>query len=172
MLPPSPPSPPSGPPAATYFSRWKATAPLPPLPARTVMRALSMNPFAIMLPRLSENVYSTPVCPILAEKRPTVKGGAQEKTGAACGENSCRYTEKEDRRLPVLLIPVLSRSCQGRYSSASRLSNTSRIEPLRSISGSGWGCLLICSSCHLALSMSSWRGLEPSKGPTMPRSSI
>jgi hypothetical protein len=30
MLPPLPPSPPSGPPAATNFSRWNATTPLPP----------------------------------------------------------------------------------------------------------------------------------------------
>ena len=47
-LPPRPPSPPSGPPAATYFSRWKETAPPPPLPARTVMRAVSMNWLAIV----------------------------------------------------------------------------------------------------------------------------
>ena len=37
--PPLPPSPPSGPPAATNFSRWKETLPLPPSPALMVMRA-------------------------------------------------------------------------------------------------------------------------------------
>ena len=31
------------PPAATYFSRWKATAPSPPRPPQTVIRTLSTN---------------------------------------------------------------------------------------------------------------------------------
>src|SRR5262245_54387966 len=43
MLPPRPPSPPSGPPRGTYFSRRKLTAPSPPLPAWTEMRASSTN---------------------------------------------------------------------------------------------------------------------------------
>src|SRR5690606_6479661 len=43
MLPPAPPSPPSGPPRGTYFSRRKLTAPSPPLPAWTSMRASSKN---------------------------------------------------------------------------------------------------------------------------------
>ena len=37
---------------------------------------------------------------------------------------------------------------------------------------SGAGEEPIWISCHLALVMRSWRGLEPSKGPTYPRSSI
>src|SRR5712692_1666281 len=43
MLPPLPPSPPSGPPRGTFFSRRKLTAPSPPLPEWTSMRASSMN---------------------------------------------------------------------------------------------------------------------------------
>src|SRR5690606_10378712 len=43
MLPPAPPSPPSGPPRGTYFSRRKLTAPSPPLPAWTSIRASSKN---------------------------------------------------------------------------------------------------------------------------------
>src|SRR5699024_875735 len=43
MLPPRPPSPPSGPPAATNFSRWKLTAPSPPLPAWSQMVAISIK---------------------------------------------------------------------------------------------------------------------------------
>src|SRR5690606_27033656 len=43
MLPPRPPSPPSGPPRGTCFSRLKLTAPSPPLPACTSIRASSMN---------------------------------------------------------------------------------------------------------------------------------
>src|SRR5690606_40744980 len=41
--PPRPPLPPSGPPAGTYFSRRKLTAPLPPSPPLTKMRAVSRN---------------------------------------------------------------------------------------------------------------------------------
>ncbi len=41
--PPLPPSPPAGPPSGTYFSRRKATAPSPPLPAFTSIRAVSKN---------------------------------------------------------------------------------------------------------------------------------
>src|SRR5690349_12126502 len=41
--PPSPPLPPLGPPLLTYFSRRKETWPLPPEPARMVMRARSTN---------------------------------------------------------------------------------------------------------------------------------
>src|SRR6267143_2034882 len=43
MLPPLPPSPPEGPPRGTYFSRRKATQPLPPLPAFTNILASSTN---------------------------------------------------------------------------------------------------------------------------------
>jgi hypothetical protein len=43
MSPPRPPSPPSGPPAATNFSRWKLTAPSPPLPAWSQMVAMSIK---------------------------------------------------------------------------------------------------------------------------------
>src|SRR5712691_11829805 len=43
MLPPWPPSPPEGPPRGTYFSRRKATQPLPPLPAFTNILASSTN---------------------------------------------------------------------------------------------------------------------------------
>src|SRR5699024_9397546 len=42
-LPPVPPSPPSGPPAAMYFSRWKCTAPSPPLPAFILILTISTN---------------------------------------------------------------------------------------------------------------------------------
>src|SRR5882672_1665432 len=42
-LPPLPPSPPSGPPRGTFFSRRKLTAPSPPLPEWTSIRASSMN---------------------------------------------------------------------------------------------------------------------------------
>src|SRR6266542_2859518 len=41
--PPGPPSPPSGPPFGTYFSRRKLSAPSPPRPACTWMRARSWN---------------------------------------------------------------------------------------------------------------------------------
>src|SRR2546430_7204565 len=41
--PPLPPSPPEGPPRGTYFSRRKATHPLPPSPALTRIFASSMN---------------------------------------------------------------------------------------------------------------------------------
>src|ERR1044072_5771494 len=41
--PPRPPSPPSGPPFGTYFSLRKLSAPSPPPPARTRMRARSFN---------------------------------------------------------------------------------------------------------------------------------
>ena len=41
--PPRPPSPPSGPPAATYFSRWNETTPLPPAPDLTVILAVSIK---------------------------------------------------------------------------------------------------------------------------------
>src|SRR5205814_3947947 len=41
--PPRPPSPPSGPPFGTYFSRRKLSAPSPPRPACTWMRARSVN---------------------------------------------------------------------------------------------------------------------------------
>ena len=67
-----------------------------------VYRALKL----VLLTHIHGDHFQPTTLRLLAEKRPTVKGGAQEKTGAACGENSCRYTEKEDRRLPVLLIPV------------------------------------------------------------------
>src|SRR5215472_3992114 len=54
MLPPLPPSPPDGPPRGTYFSRRKATHPLPPLPAFTKILASSTNkakhPCQIRLP--------------------------------------------------------------------------------------------------------------------------
>src|SRR5689334_22521491 len=43
MPPPRPPSPPSGPPRGMFFSRLKLTAPSPPFPAWTSMRASSMN---------------------------------------------------------------------------------------------------------------------------------
>src|SRR5258708_7730364 len=43
MLPPLPPSPPEGPPRGTYFSRRKATQPLPPSPAFTKILASSTN---------------------------------------------------------------------------------------------------------------------------------
>src|SRR6266852_2529429 len=43
MLPPFPPSPPEGPPRGTYFSRRKATQPLPPWPAFTNILASSTN---------------------------------------------------------------------------------------------------------------------------------
>src|SRR5881296_506484 len=43
MLPPLPPSPPEGPPRGTYFSRRKATQPLPPSPAFTEILASSTN---------------------------------------------------------------------------------------------------------------------------------
>src|SRR6266850_2150162 len=43
MLPPLPPSPPEGPPRGTYFSRRKATQPLPPLPAFKNILASSTN---------------------------------------------------------------------------------------------------------------------------------
>src|SRR5882672_404548 len=43
MLPPLPPSPPSGPPRGTFFSRLKLSAPSPPLPEWTSIRASSMN---------------------------------------------------------------------------------------------------------------------------------
>src|SRR5262245_22378047 len=43
MLPPRPPSPPEGPPRGTYFSRRKATQPLPPSPAFTRIFASSIN---------------------------------------------------------------------------------------------------------------------------------
>src|SRR5438132_586555 len=43
MLPPWPPSPPEGPPRGTYFSRRKATQPLPPSPAFTKILASSTN---------------------------------------------------------------------------------------------------------------------------------
>ena len=39
--PPAPPSPPSGPPAATYFSRWKDTAPLPNVGKSTLLSVVS-----------------------------------------------------------------------------------------------------------------------------------
>src|SRR6201981_1395682 len=41
--PPLPPSPPEGPPRGTYFSRRKATQPLPPSPALTRILASSIN---------------------------------------------------------------------------------------------------------------------------------
>src|SRR6476660_4360683 len=41
--PPGPPSPPSGPPFGTCFSRRKLSAPSPPRPATTRMRARSLN---------------------------------------------------------------------------------------------------------------------------------
>src|ERR1700746_164337 len=43
MFPPGPPAPPEGPPRGTYFSRRKATQPLPPLPAFTNIFASSTN---------------------------------------------------------------------------------------------------------------------------------
>ena len=47
-------SPPSGPPAATYFSRWKETAPFPPFPAFIVILTLS----TIIIP----NISAFPAC--------------------------------------------------------------------------------------------------------------
>src|SRR5437867_13143855 len=80
MLPPWPPSPPEGPPRGTYFSRRKATQPLPPPPAFTKILASSTNT-GTKLPksRLARRRYR----PVAAWKRKTRSNGrtAEAKTG-------------------------------------------------------------------------------------------
>lgn len=111
-----PPSPPSGPPAATNFSRWKDTAPLPPAPACTRMVALSINmnlrlfspPSVVLPPRraadrrrgriLFKKIYlrfvdGRPVCPQAFQKAAT-----ERASSTAVTRNGVRSPNRSSRR--------------------------------------------------------------------------
>src|SRR6516225_1660946 len=64
MLPPLPPSPPEGPPRGTYFSRRKATQPLPPSPAFTKILASSTNTWESYLEKSRRNAGLKALCSI------------------------------------------------------------------------------------------------------------
>src|SRR5512132_1712310 len=74
--PPGPPSPPSGPPLGTCFSRRKLSAPSPPRPACTWMRARSWNTSALL-------------------------GDGDEAALAACLEDDLAVSLGEDRVVPA-----------------------------------------------------------------------
>src|SRR5262249_21675808 len=68
--PPEPPSPPEGPPRGTNFSRRKATQPLPPSPALTLIFASSINMVASR-----QNSLSVPLEPTFRRPLNTRLGG-------------------------------------------------------------------------------------------------
>ena len=122
--------------------------------------------------------------PVTGMNRPAPRGLLQSGCRAAWAEglHHLPLALSRFRRagfvIAFLLVPlyVFAGICQAEVLGSRWKSRESSSQPSSvgkgGSSASGAGAPPICISCHFSRVISSCRGLEPSKGPTIPRSSI